>query len=162
MNRLKSLEKTNAIRVVEQNKIAYNVYDYPHEDGVFVDGQAVAKLLNIDAARVFKTILLTSNRKYYVCLVPVLTEIDLKKVASVLKIKSVEMLHVKDLFSITGYVRGGCSPIGMKKKFPTIVDISALNFDKIVFSAGKIGVQLEMNPTDLAKIVDVKFEMIVR
>lgn len=154
------MEKTNAIRIIEQNKIDYNTYTYPHEEGVCVDGQTVADLLNQDMNQVFKTIVLTSNNKYYVCLVPVCKEIDLKKAAKAFGLKSLEMLHMKELLGVTGYIRGGCSPIGMKKKFPTVVDDSALNYDTIIFSGGKIGLQIEMNCTDLKKLINCKFENI--
>lgn len=154
------MEKTNAIRMVEQNKIRHKIYTYPHEEGICVDGQTVAELLNQDVKQVFKTIVLISNNKYYVCLVPVCEEIDLKKAAKAFGLKSVEMLPMKELLSVTGYIRGGCSPIGMKKNFPTVVDDSALSFGSIILSGGKIGLQIEMSCNDLKKLINCKFENI--
>lgn len=154
------MEKTNAIRIVEQNKMTYKTYTYPHKEGVCVDGQRVALLLKQDANQVFKTIVLTSNSRYYVCLVPVCREIDLKKAAKAFGLKSIEVLHMQELLAVTGYIRGGCSPIGMKKKFPTIVDSSALNYETIIFSGSKIGLQLEMRCSVLKKVINCQYENI--
>lgn len=157
------MDKTNAMRILDSKKIKYKTYEYPHEEGVAVDGETVAKLLNEDPGVVFKTLVLVGNdKKNYVAVVPVLMELDLKKCAKEFGVKSVEMIHVKDINSLTGYVRGGCSPIGMKKVFPTIVDESALNYDNIIFSGGKIGLQIEMNPNDLSKVIRVNFKSIGR
>ena len=157
------MEKTNVMRILDQKKIEYQTHEYPHEDGVCVDGEAVAKLLNEDPNKVFKTLVCVDNTKhYYVCVIPVLNELDLKKAAKAFSVKSLDMIAVKELLPITGYIRGGCSPIGMKKQFPTIIDKSGLNYDNIIFSAGKIGYQVEMNPKDLEKIIRVKFESITR
>jgi len=157
------MDKTNAMRILDSKKIKYNTYEYPHEDGVAVDGITVANLLNEDPNKVFKTLVLVGNdKKNYVAVVPVMAELDLKKCAKEFRVKSLEMIHVKDINNLTGYVRGGCSPIGMKKVFPTIIDESALLFDNIIFSGGKIGLQIEMNPNDLSKIIRVEFKDIVR
>ena len=157
------MDKTNAMRFLDSKKIKYNTYEYPHEDGVAVDGITVANLLNEDSNKVFKTLVLVGNdKKNYVAVVPVMAELDLKKCAKEFRVKSLEMIHVKDINNLTGYVRGGCSPIGMKKVFPTIIDESALLFDNIIFSGGKIGLQIEMNPNDLSKIIRVEFKDIVR
>ena len=157
------MDKTNAMRILDSKKIKYNTYEYPHEDGVAVDGITVANLLNEDPNKVFKTLVLVGNdKKNYVAVVPVMAELDLKKCAKEFRVKSLEMIHVKDINNLTGYVRGGCSPIGMKKVFPTIIDESALLFDNIIFSGGKIGLQIEMNPNDLSKIIRVDFKDIVR
>ena len=157
------MDKTNAMRILDSKKIKYNTYEYPHEDGVAVDGITVANLLNEDPNMVFKTLVLVGNdKKNYVAVVPVMAELDLKKCAKEFRVKSLEMIHVKDINNLTGYVRGGCSPIGMKKVFPTIIDESALLFDNIIFSGGKIGLQIEMNPNDLSKIIRVDFKDIVR
>jgi len=153
------MDKTNAMRILDQKKIKYNTYEYPHTDGVCVDGLEVAKLLNQDSNRVFKTLVVVDNTKHYhVMVVPVSYELDLKKCAKVAKVKSLDMIAVKELLPLTGYVRGGCSPIGMKKSFKTIVDISALEYDTIIFSGGKIGLQIEMNPKDLDKVIQVDFQ----
>ncbi len=157
------MEKTNAMRKLDQKKIKYNVYEYPHEDGVCVEGTEVAKLLGQNPNQVFKTLVTVSNTKqYYVCVIPVEKELDLKKAAKEFNVKSLDMIAVKELLGITGYIRGGCSPIGMKKDFQTIVDASAISFENIIFSAGKIGLQIEMNPNDLTKIIRVKFANITR
>ncbi|MBQ3252986.1 MAG: Cys-tRNA(Pro) deacylase [Acholeplasmatales bacterium] len=152
------MEKTNAMRILDQRKIKYNVYEYPHEDGVCVDGMEVANLLNQDPNKVFKTLVTVSNTKHYcVCVIPVNQELDLKKCAKAIGAKSLEMLALKELLPLTGYVRGGCSPIGMKKVFPTLIDESAKKYENIIFSAGKIGYQIEMNPNDLSKLIKVTF-----
>lgn len=153
------MDKTNAMRILDQKKIKYNTYEYPHEEGVCVDGIEVANLLNQDVKRVFKTLVTVDNSKHYhVMVVPVYTELNLKKCAKESGVKSLDMIAVKELLLLTGYVRGGCSPIGMKKNFKTIVDISALDYDTIIFSGGKIGLQIEMNPKDLAKVIQVDFK----
>lgn len=156
------MDKTNAMRILDQKKISYTTHEYPHTEGVCVLGSEVARLLNQDPNIVFKTIVTTYNNKYYVCVIPVLKEIDLKKAAKAFNVKTLEMVHVKDLLGITGYIRGGCSPIGMKKQFETIVDSSIIGSDRIIFSGGKIGLQIEMNPNDLAKVIRVKFLSITR
>ena len=161
--RIIDMDKTNAMRILDSKKIKYNTYEYPHEEGVAVDGENVARLLNQDPNQVFKTLVLVGNdKKNYVAVVPVLMELDLKKCAKEFGVKSLEMIHVKDINAITGYIRGGCSPIGMKKVFPTIVDESALNYDRIIFSGGKIGLQIEMNPNELSKVIRVAFKSIGR
>ncbi|MCR5706317.1 MAG: Cys-tRNA(Pro) deacylase [Acholeplasmatales bacterium] len=155
------MEKTNVMRTLDQKKIKYNSYEYPHEDGV-VDGVGVASLLGEDPNRVFKTLVCVSkSKKNYVFVVPVNCELDLKKCAKAVSEKSVEMIAVKELLPLTGYVRGGCSPVGMKKSFVTVVHKTALDFGTIIFSAGKIGFQVEMNPLDLSKLIRVTFEDIV-
>lgn len=152
------MEKTNAMRILDQKKIKYNVFEYPHEEGVCVEGNEVARLLNQDPKQVFKTLVTVSNtKKYYVCVIPVLNELDLKKAAKACGEKSLSMIAVKELLPLTGYVRGGCSPIGMKKAFQTVIDNSALNYDNIIFSGGKIGIQIMMNPNDLSKIIRFSF-----
>lgn len=148
------MEKTNAMRILDQKKIKYQTYEYPHEEGVCVEGFEVARLLGEDPQKVFKTLVCQDNLKHYhVMVVPVYTELDLKKCAKACGVKSLEMIAVKELLPLTGYVRGGCSPIGMKKVFPTVLDESAKDLDTIIFSGGKIGVQIEMNPKDLSKII---------
>ena len=152
------MEKTNAMRILDQKKIKYEVLEYPHEEGICVDAITVSMLLNQNPNQVFKTLVTKGNdNKYYVCVIPSVAELDLKKAAKAFRVKSLEMIHVKDLFSITGYIRGGCSPIGMKKQFQTIMDITALDYDNIMVSGGKIGIQLVMNPSDFEKIINVTF-----
>lgn len=153
------MEKTNVMRMLDQKKIKYEALEYPHEEGVCVPGDEVARLTGQDPDYVFKTLVCVDNTKHYhVCVIPVLAELDLKKAAKEFKTKSLEMVHVKDLLAITGYVRGGCSPIGMKKPFSTIVDVSAENKEYIVFSGGKIGSQIKMNPLDLSKVIKLEFK----
>ena len=152
------MEKTNAMRILDQKKIKYSVHEYPHNDEA-VDGLMVATLLNQDPKRVFKTLVTVDNTKHYhVMVVPVEANLDLKKCARESNVKSLDMIMVKELLPLTGYVRGGCSPIGMKKGFKTIVDITALDYDSIIFSGGKIGLQIEMNPNDLSKVIQVDFK----
>ena len=157
------MEKTNVMRILDQRKIKYNAYEYPHEDGVCVAGDEVAARLGQNPDQVFKTLVLTDSKNhYFVCVIPVLKELDLKLAAKEFNVKSLDMIHVKDLLNITGYIRGGCSPIGMKKQVPTIIDGSALLYNTIIFSAGKIGYQVEVNPKDLSNIIKLKFSEISR
>ena len=157
------MDKTNAMRMLDQKKIKYDVFEYPHVEGEAVDGINVANLLGEDPKYVFKTLVCVDNTKHYrVCVVNVCDEIDLKKAAKEFNVKSLEMIAVKELLPLTGYVRGGCSPLGMKKVFPTIVDKKAIDLDKIIFSGGKIGLQIEMNPNDLNKLIKVEFKDIRR
>lgn len=156
------MEKTNAMRILDQAKIKYNVYEYPHTDEC-VDGINVAKLLNEDPETVFKTLVTVSkNKQYYVFVVPVMYELDLKKCAKAVGEKAVEMIHVKELLPLTGYVRGGCSPIGMKKTFKTVLHETAMLYDKIIFSGGKIGLQIEMNPNELLELINANYYDIVK
>ncbi len=145
--------KTNVMRTLDRMKIPYRSYDYSSTQAV--SGIEVANVLNQDPARVFKTLVTVGkSKKYYVFVIPVAQELNLKKAAEFRGEKSIEMVKSKDLLPLTGYVHGGCSPIGMKKFFPTAIDKSALNFDTIIFSAGKIGYQVELSPADLAKVIE--------
>ncbi len=156
------MEKTNVMRILDQKKISYNAYEYPHSDEC-VDGIEVANLLNQDHNKVFKTLVTVSKAKqYYVFVLPVIAELDLKKAAQSVNEKSIEMISVKELLPLTGYVRGGCSPIGMKKQFKTVIHESATLEDKIIFSAGKIGYQVEISPNDINKIINVRFANIIK
>lgn len=147
--------KTNVMRILDQKKINYKSYDYS-TSGV-ISGMEVASVLNQDPNHVFKTLVTISNsKKYYVFDVPVNKELDLKKAATCVNEKSIEMVKSKDLLTLTGYVHGGCSMIGMKKVFTTIIDESAKNYETIIFSAGKIGYQVELSLTDLKKVIDYK------
>ena len=143
-------EKTNVMRVLEQKKIAYTAHSYPHEEGVAVDGVTVAKSMGFDPAQVFKTLVVRgASGQYYVFDVPVAESLDLKKAAKAVGEKSVAMLHVSELTPLTGYVRGGCSPVGMKKQFRTVFASQALAQETILVSAGKIGYQGETAPQAL-------------
>lgn len=153
---MKKQEKTNVMRLLDQKKIPYQFHDYT-ESGA-IAGDEVAKVLGENPEEVFKTLVTVGkSKKYYVFLVPVCKELNLKKAASTVGEKSIEMIKSKDLLSLTGYIHGGCSPIGMKKFFPTYIDKSAENFDKILFSGGKIGIQVELATNDLKKIIKFDF-----
>ena len=153
--------KTNAMRIIETNKISYNMYSY-EADGDF-DGVSVAQKIGKDPRQVYKTLVtVATSKKYYVFVVPVLNELDLKACAASVGEKSVEMIPVKDINKITGYIRGGCSPIGMKKQYVTVIDESCKTLDKIVFSAGKIGYQVEISPDELINLVCAKVARIAR
>lgn len=155
-------EKTNVMRVLEQKKIAYTPHSYPHEEGMAVDGVTVAKSMGFDPAIVFKTLVARSaSKQYYVFDVPVAENLDLKKAAKAVGEKSIEMIHQKELLPLTGYVHGGCSPVGMKKLFPTVFHETAENLETMIVSAGKIGYQVELAPHDLAALVRAKFADII-
>lgn len=144
--------KTNVMRILDQHKVEYKHYSYVNTNAI--SGIEVAQVLNQNHAQVFKTLVTTSkSKKHYVFMIPVAKELDLKKAASAVNEKSVEMLHLKDLLPTTGYVHGGCSPIGMKKLFTTVIDSSAQNFETIIFSAGKIGYQVETSLENLKKVI---------
>ena len=155
-------EKTNVMRVLEQKKIAYTAHTYPHEEGIAVDGVTVAKSMGFDPASVFKTLVARGAKgQFYVFDVPVAANLDLKKAAKAVGEKSIEMLHQKELLPLTGYVHGGCSPVGMKKLFPTVIDKTAEDLETMIVSAGKIGYQVELAPHDLAALVRAKFADII-
>ena len=152
-----SVKKTNAQRILEKEKIPYTPHSYDTSDGE-IDGLSVAHKVNADPERVFKTLVTQGTSKNYsVFVVPVAHELDLKKCAKAAGEKSIAMIPVKDIMNITGYIRGGCSPIGMKKSYKTYFHDSALNFETIIFSAGAIGSQIEANPNDVAKVTRGKF-----
>ena len=149
-------EKTNVMRILQQNKIEYVSYYYGDTDAI--SGTEVADVLKENPDQVFKTLVTVGSSKInYVFLVPVNKELDLKKAAKTVGEKSVEMVKSKDLLPLTGYIHGGCSPIGMKKQFRTIIDISAKEFSTIIFSAGKIGYQVELSLEQLKKVI--KFDL---
>lgn len=144
--------KTNVMRELDKLKINYKHYSYVNTDAI--SGLEVASVLNQNPEMVFKTLVTVSkSKKYYVFMLPVAKELDLKKAAKAVGEKSIEMLKSKELLPLTGYIHGGCSPIGMKKFFTTTIDSSAENFDTIIFSAGKIGYQVEMSLNDLSKVI---------
>ncbi len=155
-------EKTNVMRVLEQKKIAYSAHTYSHEEGVAVDGVTVAQSMGFDPAAVFKTLVARGAKgQFYVFDVPVAENLDLKKAAKAVGEKSIEMIHQKELLPLTGYVHGGCSPVGMKKLFPTVFHETAENLETMIVSAGKIGYQVELAPHDLAALVRAKFADII-
>ncbi len=143
-------EKTNVMRILEQKKIPYTAHTYVDTDAV--SGVEVAQVLGQNPDQVFKTLVTTgASKNHYVFMIGVAEELDLKKAAKCVGEKSIEMLKSKDLLPLTGYIHGGCSPIGMKKTFRTVLDERAKDFATIVFSAGKIGYQVELSPIDLQK-----------
>ena len=152
-----SEEKTNVMRLLDQKKVAYTPHWYAHPDGA-VDGASVAAMLGKDPAAVCKTLVTQgASKKYYVFVIPVLKELDLKAAAKAVREKSIEMIKQAQLLPLTGYVHGGCSPVGMKKQFPTVLDQSVENLPTVTVSAGKIGFQVETNPADLAALVRGSF-----
>ena len=145
--------KTNVMRILDKEKIDYKHYTY-EADGT-TTGVEVAALVGQDPRKVFKTLVTVGKSKnYYVFVVPVEKELNLKKAATSVCEKSIEMIKSKDLLAVAGYIHGGCSPIGMKKKYKTTVDVQAEEFETIIFSAGKIGYQVEMSLLDLAKVIE--------
>ena len=153
--------KTNALRMLDRAKISYVPHTY--ECGEFIDGVHIAEMLGQAPEATFKTIVTVGKSgKYYVFALPVDKELDLKKCAKAAEEKSLEPVHVKDINAVSGYIRGGVSPIGMKKQFPTFVHESAENLKKIFVSGGRLGLQLELAPEDLLKACSGKFADIVQ
>lgn len=150
--------KTNVMRILEQKKIAYTAHTYPHNGNEAVDGASIAKLTGQDPARVFKTLVTkVHSGGHFVFVLPVEEELNLKKAAAAVGEKSVDMIHVKELLPLTGYIRGGCSPVGMKKPFPTVLALQAEQQPTILVSGGKIGTQVEVAPQDLIKITGAHY-----
>ena len=156
-------EKTNVMRVLDQKKIPYTPHSYPHSEGEAVDGATVAAILGRDPGEVYKTLVTRgASKANYVFVVPVLSELDLKKAAKTVGEKSIEMIHVKELTPLTGYVRGGCSPIGMKKRLKTVIDASAQDHAAILVSAGRIGYQVELAPDALVGLIGGRYADVVK
>ena len=142
-------QKTNVMRILGQKKIKYTAHEYPHGEDA-VDGLTVARMTGRDPACVFKTLVTRGASKgIYVFVIPVAEELDLKKAAKAVREKSIAMVHVSEINALTGYVRGGCSPIGMKKQYKTVYHSSILSQEAVLVSAGKIGQQVELSPADL-------------
>lgn len=149
-------EKTNVMRVLAQKKIAYKSYSY--EADATLSGAEIAGILGEDVKKVFKTLVTRGKTgTYYVFVIPVAQELDLKKAAKVVSEKSIEMIPQKELLPLTGYVHGGCSPIGMKKFFRTTIHETAKDFDTFFFSGGKVGFQVEVSPKDLEKVIRFEY-----
>ena len=143
--------KTNAMRILDKNKISYRLNLYECDE--FKDGISIADQLGQPYEQSFKTLVTVGkSNNYYVYVIPVNEEIDLKKAARAVGEKNVEMIHVKDINQVTGYIRGGCTPIGMKKQYKTVLNESALDFDEIIISGGRIGTQIMITPKDLIKV----------
>lgn len=146
--------KTNALRALDAKKIPHQVYSFEVPEGGFVNGVTAAKSAGLEVDKVYKTLVTQgTSREYYVCVIPVACELDLKKAAKHFGEKKIEMIPARDITKITGYVKGGCSPIGMKKLFPTAVAKEAEEFQHIVVSAGKIGLQMELSVPDLCHLI---------
>lgn len=156
----KELEKTNVMRILDAANIQYKSYCYLDTDAV--SGLEVAKSLGENPDQVFKTLVTVGKSKQnYVFVIPVSCELNLKKAAQAVNEKSIEMIKQKELLPLTGYIHGGCSPIGMKKQFVTTFDETAILYDTVLFSAGKIGYQVEVNVEDINKIIPIQFSDIV-
>lgn len=156
----KQQAKTNAVRILDISHMAYELLNYDCDE--FMDGVSIANKLGQSLDETFKTLVTQGkSRDYFVFVIPVDCELDLKAAARAVGEKSVEMIHVSDINKVTGYIRGGCSPIGMKKQFKTVIHSSAKVCERIMFSGGRLGTQIKMSPLDLAKLIDAEFEDIV-
>ena len=154
------MEKTNVMRVLDSKKIKYTSHEY--ELDATMTGEEIAGILGENPDKVFKTLVTQAKSgQYYVFVVPVNAELDLKKAAKAAGEKAVSMIKQKELLPLTGYVHGGCSPVGMKKRFPTFIHNSAADYEKMYVSAGKVGYQVELSPEDLVKVVGSKYADIV-
>lgn len=153
--------KTNAMRILDKANIPYNTLTYDHEDGK-IHGLAVADKIGKPADQVYKTLVAHHGNQIYVFVIPVAEELDLKQAAKAAGVKKLEMLPVKDLVHWTGYIRGGCSPVGMKKLYPTFIDQQAEALDKMIVSAGRLGTQMELEPRQLARQVNARFLPIIK
>ena len=153
--------KTNAMRILERNKIPYEYQTYECDE--FTDGIAVADKVGLPHELVYKTLVTTGKSgNHYVFVIPIEAELDLKKAAKSVGEKSVEMLHVKDITAVTGYVRGGCTAIGMKKQFPTVIDESAHSLEYMYVSGGRLGMQIRLKPDDLKRAAKAEFGQITQ
>ncbi|HAT4071065.1 Cys-tRNA(Pro) deacylase [Clostridium perfringens] len=154
--------KTNAMRILDSKKVPYEMLSYESEDGK-IDGISVAHKIGVDEKNVFKTLVAQgTSKELYVFVIPVAEELDLKNAAKIAGEKKVEMIAVKDILKYTGYIRGGCSPIGLKRDYRTFIHESAKDLDFMIVSAGKIGHQIKLNPNDLVEVVSGKFENLIK
>ena len=154
--------KTNAMRILDSKKVSYEMLSYESEDGK-IDGISVAHKIGVDEKNVFKTLVAQgTSKELYVFVIPVAEELDLKNAAKIAGEKKVEMIAVKDIMKYTGYIRGGCSPIGLKRDYRTFIHESAKGLDFMIVSAGKIGHQIKLNPNDLVEVVSGKFENLIK
>ncbi|MDE7204461.1 MAG: Cys-tRNA(Pro) deacylase [Lachnospiraceae bacterium] len=156
----KTKNKTNAMRILDTKKIPYTTHTYECDE--FIDAIQIADMLGLPYEKVYKTLVTQgSSKNYYVFVIPIAEELDMKKAAKSVGEKSVAMLHVKDINAVTGYIRGGCTAIGMKKQYVTRIEQSAQNLDQIIVSGGKLGMQLELTPQDLAAASGAEFADII-
>lgn len=154
--------KTNAMRILDSKKVSYEMLSYESEDGK-IDGISVAHKIGVDEKNVFKTLVVQgTSKELYVFVIPVAEELDLKSVAKIAGEKKVEMIPVKDILKHTGYIRGGCSPIGLKRPYKTFIHESAKELDFMIVSAGKIGHQIKLNPNDLVNVVEGEFAFLIK
>lgn len=154
--------KTNAMRILDEKKIEYNIITYDSSDGR-IDGISVAEKIERDPKFVYKTLVVQGHSKnIYIYILPVKEELDLKKGANVAGEKNIELIPVKDILKWTGYIRGGCSPIGMKKNYKTFIDRSALEKEKIIVSGGKIGIQIELVVSKLVEVTNAELKDFIR
>ena len=154
--------KTNAMRILDSKKVSYEMLSYESEDGK-IDGISVAHKIGVDEKNVFKTLVAQgTSKELYVFVIPVAEELDLKSAAKIAGEKKVEMIAVKDILKYTGYIRGGCSPIGLKRDYRTFIHESAKDLDFMIVSAGKIGHQIKLNHNDLVEVVSGKFENLIK
>ena len=152
--------KTNAVRILDRNKIEYELNKYECDD--FKDGVSIADMLEQSYDMSFKTLVTVGKSgKYYVFVIPVDKEINMKKAAKEVGEKNIEMVHVKDINAVTGYIRGGCTPIGMKKNYPTVINESAKEHEKIIVSGGRLGLQIILKPDDLVKVTNGRYADII-
>lgn len=154
------MKKTNAMRILDLNSVNYAIIEYDKDNGI--SGVEVANTLNEPVDRVYKTLVTMSKSNYYVFVIPVAEELDLKKAAKVSDEKKIDMLPQKDLLKLTGYVHGGCSPIGMKKEFKTFINLSAKDLDYFYVSGGKIGMQIKLVPSELANLIKAEFKDLIK
>ena len=147
--------KTNAMRILDKNKVPYTVHTYECEE--FIDGVHIADMLGQSYDRSFKTLVAVGKSgSYYVYDIPVDRELDMKKAAKAVGEKSVELIHVKDIYQITGYIRGGCTPIGMKKNYPSVLHSRIMDHETVIISGGRLGSQIEITPADLVRVLRAK------
>ena len=152
--------KTNAVRILDRNKIEYELNKYECDD--FKDGVSIADMLEQSYDMSFKTLVTVGKSgKYYVFAIPIDKEINMKKAAKEVGEKNIEMVHVKDINAVTGYIRGGCTPIGMKKNYPTVINESAKEHEKIIVSGGRLGLQIILKPDDLVKVTNGRYADII-
>lgn len=153
--------KTNAMRILDKNKVSYDIINYTCDE--FIDGLHTAEKTGAPVSQSFKTLVMQGkSRQYYVFVIPIAEEVDLKAAAKAVGEKSLEMLPVKDILTVTGYVRGGCSPLGMKKQFPTIIDQSADSYEKIYISGGRIGTTIIVAPDALLPVIHGTYADVIR
>lgn len=155
------MKKTNAVRILDSKGINYKMIEYKVDDGQ-IDGMSVTKKIGKEFNEVYKTLVTKGTKENYVFIIPVNDHLDLKKAAEVSGEKKIEFININDIQKTTGYIRGGCSPVGMKKDLKTFIQKDSLDLETIVVSAGKIGLQIELNPLDLEKVVNVEFADIIK